>query len=70
MVEQLVVTLSNCVLIFSELEEIMDSMKPTGLTRPWRLGKWLLKEQAISALLVRMQQSKISLGLMLTTLTW
>ena len=70
MVEQLVVTLSNCVLIFSELEEIVDSLKPAEPMQAWRLAQWLLKEQAISALMVRLQQSKLSLSLMLTTLTW
>ena len=61
MVELLVVTLSNCVLIFSELEEITNSLKPEEPMHPWRLAQWLLKEQTISALLVRMQQSKSSL---------
>ena len=70
MVEQLVVTLSNCVLVFSELEEMVDSLKPAEPMQAWRLAQWLLKEQAISALLVRMQQSKLSLSVMLTTLTW
>ena len=70
MVEQLVVTLSNCVLVFSELEETVDSLKPVEPMQPWRLAQWLLKEQAISALMARMQQSKLSLSLMLTTLTW
>lgn len=70
MIEQLVVTLSNCVLIFSELEEMVDSLKPTELMQPWKLAQWLLKEQAISSLMVRMQQSKLSLSLMLTILTW
>ena len=70
MVEQLVVALSNCVLIFSELEEMVDSLKPAEPMQAWRLAQWLLKEQAISALMVRMQQSKLSLSLMLTTLTW
>ncbi|KAM0799849.1 hypothetical protein BDR22DRAFT_283020 [Usnea florida] len=69
MVEQLVVTLSTCVLVFSELEETVDSLKPVEPMQPWRLAQWLLKEQAISALMVRMQQSKLSLSLMLTTLT-
>ena len=70
MVEQLVVALSNCVLIFSELEEMVDSLKPAEPMQAWRLAQWLLKKQAISALMVRMQQSKLSLSLMLTTLTW
>ena len=69
-VEQLVVTLSNCVFVFSELEETVDSLKPAEPIQPWRLAQWLLKEQTVSALLMRMQQSKLSLALMLTTLTW
>ena len=70
MVEQLVVALSNCVLIFSELEETLDSLKPAEPMQPWRLARWLFKEREISALVVRLQQSKLSLSLMLTTLTW
>ena len=69
MVEQLVVTLSNCVLIFSELEETVESLKPPVPMQPWILAQWLFKEQAISALMARLQQSKLSLSLMLTTLT-
>lgn len=69
MVEQLVVTLSNCVLIFSEVEETVESVKPPAPMQPWILAQWLLKEQAISALMARLQQSKLSLSLMLTTLT-
>ena len=34
MVEQLVVTLSNCVLIFSELEETIQSLKPVEPMQP------------------------------------
>ena len=70
MVQDLVAILSNCVLIFSDLEQTVDSLKPVEPMQPWRLAQWLSKEQAISALLVRMQQSKLSLSLMLTTLTW
>ena len=70
MVQDLVAILSNCVLIFSDLEQTVDSLKPVEPMQPWRLAQWLSKEQVISALLVRMQQSKLSLSLMLTTLTW
>ena len=70
MVDDLVATLSNCVLIFSELEQTVDSLKPVEPMQPWRIAQWLSKEQAVSALLVRMQQSKLSLTLMLTALTW
>lgn len=70
MAEQLVVALSNCVLVFSELEETVESLKPAEPMQPWRMAQWIFKEQAISALMVRMQQSKLSLSLMLSVLTW
>ena len=70
MTESLIVALSNCMLIFSELEETVDSLKPAEPMQSWRVVQWHFKEQTISALMIRLQQSKISLSLMLTTLTW
>ena len=70
MVEQIIVTLSNCVMIFSELEETIEYLKPEQPMQAGRLVKWVLKEQAVSALLSRLQSSKMSLSLMLTTLSW
>lgn len=70
MVEQLVVMLSNCVLTMSELDRVLDSMKiiQTFTTRS-RL-RWVREEQNIIELLARLQRSKSSLNLMMTTLTW
>lgn len=70
MIEQITVALSNCVLIFSELEEIVESLKPTNPIQLSRLGQWALKETAIKNLFTRLQHSKASLNLMMTTLTW
>ena len=70
MTESLIVALSNCMLIFSELEEMVDSLKPAEPMQSWKMVQWHFKEQTISALMTRMQQSKLSLSLMLTTLTW
>ena len=70
MMESLIVALSNCMLIFSELEEIVDSPKPAEPMQSWRMVQWHFKEQTISAMMTRMQQSKPTLSLMLTTLTW
>lgn len=70
MVEELVVTLSSCVFIFSELEEIVDSLKPALPMRPARLAQWVYREDAIRKLLVRLQASKSSLNLMVATMTW
>ena len=70
MVEEIVVVLSNCVVIFSELEELLDLMKPHRPIEAGRLLQWTLKEQAIGSLLLRLQSSKTSLSLMLSTFTW
>ena len=69
MIEQITVTLSNCVLIFSELEEIVESLKPSEPMQISTLSQWALKESAIRDLLTRLQHSKASINLMMTTLT-
>lgn len=71
MVEQVLVCLADCVSTFSELEEILDNLGATQ--RPMRKVdqfRWALKEGAISKNLLRLQAAKLSLNLMLTTLTW
>lgn len=69
-VEQIVVALANCVKIFSELEEIVDSLKPAYPMQPGRIAQWVFKERDIQMLLKRLNSSQISLNLMLTTITW
>jgi len=71
MVDQIAVTLTNCVLIFSELEETIEKLKlnPPILPATIRL-RFTSKEAAITKLLTRLHASKLSLTLMLTTLTW
>lgn len=71
MVEQVLVCLTNCVSVFSELEEILDNLGTTQ--QPMRRVdqlRWALKEGTISKILIRLQATKVSLNLMLTTLTW
>ena len=70
MIEQIIVALSNCVLIFSELEEIVESLKPSVPMQLGILSQWILQEQNIRTLFTRLQSSKVSLNLMMTTLTW
>lgn len=70
MVEEVVIVLSNCVKIFSELEEEVDSLKPDQPLQPGKWVKWAWKEHTISMLLQRLQSSKLSLNLMISTLTW
>lgn len=69
-IDQFVVTLSNCVMILSELEELVDSMKLAQPMQPGRLARWMFKEKEIQMLLQRLNSSQISLNLMLTTITW
>ena len=71
-IEQLVVVLSNCVSIFSELEEILESLDVTASTpmSKVKIARWLQRQQSISALLIRLQASKQSLTLVVTTLNW
>ena len=72
MVEQLVVVLSNCVSIFSELEEILESLDLTStlFASKIKIARWLHRQQSVSTLLVRLQASKQSLTLIVTTLNW
>ena len=70
MIEQIIVALSNCVVLFSELEAVVESLKPSEPMQVGRLSQWVFKEKAIRDLFTRLQRSKVSLNLMMTTLTW
>ena len=70
LVNQVLVVLSDCVLVFSELEQILDPLK---LEEPWqahRAVKWVRKEKDVAAILTRLQSSKASLSLIMTILNW
>lgn len=67
---QVLVILSDCVLIFSELEQ---TLHPLRIEEPWqahRAVKWMLREKDVAAILTRLQSSKASLSLIMTTLNW
>ena len=70
MVEQVVVVLTNLAILFSELQEVIDGLGPEQPIRMIDRIKWLSREGDISKLLLRLQASKASLTLMVTTLTW
>ena len=72
MIEDLVVVLSNCVSIFSELEEILESLDLTSSTTisKIKIASWLRRQPSISTLLMRLQASKQSLTFIVTTLNW
>lgn len=70
LVEQIVVTLTSCMMTFADLEKIASKMQENrpllGIIRL----RWALKERTISRLLAQLQNSKVSLSLMLGILTW
>lgn len=70
MVDQLRVVLSHCVITFSELERAVEGLKPRASVSIGNRLRWVAKESIISKLLQRLQFSKSSLNLILTTLTW
>ena len=70
MVEQVVVTLTSCVLTFSELEEALEPLKDRT---PEQIGSrfaWMWKEHTLGRLCLRLNSNRQSLNLMLTILTW
>jgi len=70
MIEQVIVVLTDCVSIFSELEQTLEMLKTDQPMKVIDRLKWTMKEAAIGRLLLRLQTSKASLTFMLTTLTW
>lgn len=70
MVEQVVVTLTSCVMTFSELEEALEPLKVRSLEKIGSRIAWMWKEPTLGKLCLRLNSCKQSLNLMLTTLTW
>lgn len=70
MVEQVIIVLTDSVSIFSELEQILETLRSESPMRAIDRAKWSLKEKTLSKLLARLQGSKASLNLLLTILTW
>lgn len=70
MVDQLVIILTHSVMTFSELETAVEGLKPRSSFIINSRFKWFAKEHTITLLLQRLQASKTSLNLLLTTLTW
>lgn len=75
-VEQIVVSLAECVSIFSELEHLTDQLDiGIATAKIWSLPlseriKVIWKDSTTTRILTRLQSAKISLTLMLTTLSW
>lgn len=71
MVEQIIVALTNCVMIFSELDKILDMLRPDQSSLSARSKmKFAIRAPEISSILARLRTSKASLNLMLMTLDW
>lgn len=70
MVEEIVVVLSNCVMIFSDLEQLVEGLILIRRTSINYLLQWATREKAVAALLLRLQSSKTSLSLMISTMTY
>ncbi|KAL8708991.1 MAG: hypothetical protein Q9220_006200 [cf. Caloplaca sp. 1 TL-2023] len=69
MVDQLVTLLTNCVLTFSELEDTIDGLQARRSFFVDRRLKWYAKEQTLSNLLQRLRTSKLSLNLVVSTMS-
>ncbi|KAL9013461.1 MAG: hypothetical protein Q9173_001847 [Seirophora scorigena] len=69
MIEQVIIVFTDCVSIFSELEQTLELLRTDGPMRVIDRVKWGLKEKAMFKFVARLQTSKASLNLMLNILT-
>ena len=70
LVEQVIVTLAECVTTFSELEDALGTSKNDGEMGMLDRVRWAMKESKISSIQGRLQSNKSSLTLMLTIYQW
>lgn len=70
LVEQVLVTLAECVTTFSELEDALGTSKHGAEMDALNRMKWATKESKVADIQQRLQSNKSSLTLMLTILQW
>jgi hypothetical protein len=70
LVEQVLVVLTECVIAFSELDEVLQTLKTQQQMELWDRMKWAINESKITGIMGRLQGNKTSLTLMLTILQW
>lgn len=70
LVEQVIVTLTDCVTTFSELEDALGTSRSDTEMGTLDRVRWAMKESKISDIQSRLQSNKASLTLMLTILQW
>ena len=69
-VEQVLVTLAECVTTFSELEDVLGTTKHDAGMDIMNRIKWATKESKVVDIQRRLQSNKASLTLILTILQW
>lgn len=69
-VDQLIATLTESVLTFSELEALVKPLEARSGNSLWERVKWAWKEDTVSDILQRLQRHKSSLSLMLNIVQW
>ncbi|KAL8839292.1 MAG: hypothetical protein Q9170_001809 [Blastenia crenularia] len=69
MIEQVIIVFTDCVSLFAELEQNLESLKTGEPMRTIDRVKWATKEKSILRLLARLQTSKASLTMLLSILT-
>lgn len=70
LVEQVIVTLAECVTTFSELEDVLEIGRIKNDLKIIDRIKWAMNESKVSDIQLRLQRNKTSLSLMLTILQW
>ena len=70
LVEHVVVVLTGCLMTFSELETILEDLEAKDELDTINRMRWARKERDIAKILRKLQNQKISLGLMVTILGW
>jgi hypothetical protein len=68
--DQLIATLTEAVLTFSELEAIVTPLASKSNAPALERLRWALKEDKISSIMQRLQRHKSSLSLMLNIVQW
>lgn len=69
-VDELVVTITGCILTLSDLEREVDGLAVNDNMGIRARLKWAWAEPSILGLIQRLQHHKMSLNLMITILTW
>ena len=68
--QQVVVTLTECFIILSELRDALGTLGSGGAMRKLDRVKWIMKKSKIAAIQKSLQRIKSSLNLMLTVVQW